>query len=197
MKAYKFRIHVEEDDSFLRDFELTENQSLMDFHNILTKNLNLNEEELASFFLTTENWEKEEEFTLLNMGFDTPNKDDDLSFPIKMMEESYIGKIIKAPKQRMLYEYNFMNPTIFYIDLIEIKEANPKSKYPKCTKSEGELDIEQSLSYLSDFEDIDDFRKTYAGMAEEEFDMEDLNFEDEEDEDIFGSGGGYESEDYY
>ena len=61
MKAYKFRIHVEEDDSFLRDFELTENQSLMDFHNILTKNLNLNEEELASFFLTTENWEKEEE----------------------------------------------------------------------------------------------------------------------------------------
>lgn len=199
MKAYKFRILVNEDEEFLREFELTENQTLIDFHKLITKNIKLNNAELASFFLTSQNWEKEKEFTLLNMELE-PEKEDldnENSIPIELMEDTSIGNIIVKPNQRMLYEYNFMNPTIFYIEAVEIKEANPKEKYPKCVKSEGVLDIEQSLSYLSDFDDIDDFGKTYASMAEEGLDPDDFDLDFEEDEDMFGSGGGYESEDYY
>lgn len=199
MKAYKFRILVDEDDSFLREFELAENQTLMDFHDAITKNIKLSKEELASFFQTNQHWEKEKEFTLLNMGLE-PNKDkmnEENSIPVEMMENAYIGKIITKPKQRMLYEYNFMNPTIFYIDVVEIRETKPTEKFPKCVKSEGVLDIEQSISYLSDFDDIDEFSKTYAELAEEGLDPDDFNMDLEEDEDIFGAGGGYESDDYY
>lgn len=196
MKVYKFRMLINEDEDFLREYELTEEQTLLDFHNFITKNLKLNKAELASFFQTTSNWEKEREFTLLNMGMttDEENTDPENSIPVQMMEETAIGDFANNPKQKMLYEYNFMNPTIFYISLEGERDAKAIEKFPKCVTSEGELDIEQSLSYLSDFDDIDDFGQTYAGMAEEGIDPDD--FDDNDEEDFFGEGGGYES-DYY
>ncbi|MDD4847533.1 MAG: hypothetical protein PHR53_02025 [Bacteroidales bacterium] len=198
MKIYKFRVIINEDDGFLREFELTEDQTLLDFHTLITKNLKLNQSELASFFITSSNWEKEQEFTLLNMGLnpEEENQNEDNSIPIQMMEETVIGDLMLKPKQKMLYEYNFLNPTIFFITLLEERTAKGTEKFPKCVKSEGLLDIEQSLSYLSDFDDIDEFSQTYAGMAEEGIDPDDFDFDEGEDEDVFGSGGGYES-DYY
>lgn len=198
MKVYTFRVLINEDEDFLREYELTEEQTLMDFHDLITKNLKLNQAELASFFLTTSDWEKEREFTLLNMGLnpDEENPNADNAIPVQMMEDTVIGDLLVKSKQNLLYEYNFMNPTIFYISLIDEREAKATEKFPKCVKSEGVLDIEQSLSYLSDFDDIDEFGQTYSSMAEEGIDPDDFDLDDNEDEDMFGEGGGYES-DYY
>ncbi|MDD3107348.1 MAG: hypothetical protein PHP65_06090 [Bacilli bacterium] len=197
MKVYKFRVLNTEDEEFLREYELTENQSLLDFHNLITKNLKLNQEELASFFITNSNWEKEHEYTLLDMGLN-PDEDNnrDNSIPIEMMEDALIDSIASKPKQKLLYEYNFMNPIIFYITLIGERAGNSNEVFPKCVVSEGILDVEQSLSYLSDFDDFDEFSQEYSKMPDKDIDLEDLEFDDEDDDDIFGDGGGYES-DYY
>lgn len=197
MKVYKFRVLNTEDEEFLREYELTENQSLLDFHNLITKNLKLNQEELASFFITNSNWEKEHEYTLLDMGLN-PDEDNnrDNSIPIEMMEDALIDSIASKPKQKLLYEYNFMNPIIFYITLIGERAGKSNEVFPKCVVSEGILDVEQSLSYLSDFDDFDEFSQEYSKMPDKDIDLEDLEFDDEDDDDIFGDGGGYES-DYY
>lgn len=196
MKVYKFRVLNTEDEEFLREYELTENQSLLDFHNLITKNLKLNQEELASFFITNSNWEKEHEYTLLDMGLN-PDEDNnrDNSIPIEMMEDALIDSIASKPKQKLLYEYNFMNPIIFYITLIGERSGKSNEVFPKCVVSEGILDVEQSLSYLSDFDDFDEFSQEYSKMPDKDIDLEDLEFDDEDD-DMFGDGGGYES-DYY
>lgn len=196
MKVYKFRVLNTEDEEFLREYELTENQSLLDFHNLITKNLKLNQEELASFFITNSNWEKEHEYTLLDMGLN-PDEDNnrDNSIPIEMMEDVLIDSIASKPKQKLLYEYNFMNPIIFYITLIGERSGKSNEVFPKCVVSEGILDVEQSLSYLSDFDDFDEFSQEYSKMPDKDIDLEDLEFDDEDD-DMFGDGGGYES-DYY
>jgi hypothetical protein len=36
----------------------------MDFHNLLQDELEFDKSQMASFFMATDNWEKEEEFTL-------------------------------------------------------------------------------------------------------------------------------------
>lgn len=197
MKVYKFQVLLNEDEDFLREYELTEDQTLLDFHNLITKNLKLNQEELASFFLTNSNWEKEREYTLLDMGLnpdEDDNKNDSLS--IEMMEDVLVCEIASKPKQKLLYEYNFMNPIIFYITLTGERIAKSNEVFPKCVTSEGVLDIEQSLSYLADF---DDFNDDFSKISDKDIDMEDLDldFGDDEDEDMFGSGGGGYDSDYY
>jgi hypothetical protein len=66
--VYKFVVLSDEDESFVREFEFLESQTLLDFHNIIQEELEYDKSQMASFYLATDNWEKEEEFTLFDMG---------------------------------------------------------------------------------------------------------------------------------
>ena len=66
--VYKFVVLSDEDESFVRGFEFLDSQTLMDFHNIIQEELEYDKSQMASFYLATDNWEKEEEFTLFDMG---------------------------------------------------------------------------------------------------------------------------------
>ena len=66
--VYKFVVLSDEDESFMREFEFLDSQTLLDFHNIIQEELEFDKSQMASFFMATDNWEKEEEFTLFDMG---------------------------------------------------------------------------------------------------------------------------------
>ena len=62
--VYKFVVLSDEDESFVREFEFLDSHTLMDFHNMIQEELEFDKSQMASFYLATDNWEKEEEFTL-------------------------------------------------------------------------------------------------------------------------------------
>ena len=66
--VYRFIVLSDEDEAFIREFEFLETQSLLDFHNSLQEELEFDKSQIASFYMATESWEKEEEFTLFDMG---------------------------------------------------------------------------------------------------------------------------------
>ena len=66
--VYKFVVLSDEDESFVREFEFLDTHTLLDFHNLIQDELEFDKSQLASFFMATDNWEKEEEFTLFDMG---------------------------------------------------------------------------------------------------------------------------------
>ena len=66
--VYKFVVLSDEDESFVREFEFLDTHTLMDFHNLIQDELEFDKSQMASFFMATDNWEKEEEFTLFDMG---------------------------------------------------------------------------------------------------------------------------------
>ena len=77
---------------------------------------------------------------------DTIDDDDDDEFrkPVKklptyIMENSKIKDFIEDPAQRILLEYDFLNPTVFFIELFKIFDASAGVEYPRCAKKEGEL----------------------------------------------------------
>ena len=62
-----FRIISDEDQEFYRDLVIDGSDTFLDFHHVLQENLGYDPTHLASFFITNEDWEKEQEITLIDM----------------------------------------------------------------------------------------------------------------------------------
>lgn len=124
--VYKFVVLSDEDDSFVREFEFLETQTLMDFHNILQEELEFDKSQMASFYLATDNWEKEEEFTLFDMGTGSST-----------MESAILEDIIFKKNQKLLYVFDFFNDRALFIEYTgEAKEVDGR-EYPVCINSKG------------------------------------------------------------
>ncbi|MDL2254811.1 hypothetical protein LJB78_00830, partial [Bacteroidales bacterium OttesenSCG-928-J16] len=87
MKVYIFRILLEEDEGFVREIALSENNTLLDFHNKLTESVDADDKHLASFFTTNKQWEKQHEYTLMDMEIDEYTNERIVeSIPVSIME---------------------------------------------------------------------------------------------------------------
>ncbi|PKP45393.1 MAG: hypothetical protein CVT94_18150 [Bacteroidetes bacterium HGW-Bacteroidetes-11] len=176
MHAYRFRMLHEDQEEFLRDFDILSSHTFADFHNLIRQSVELPGNELASFFVCDRNWRKKKEVTLINMKDDAhePEEDDDdrrsprqTRIPVCEMDKVKVKDIIDDPHQRLLYEYDFLNPKVFFVELMRILEADSKTAYPLCVKSTGafitavspvaepELNGEEDeVALLSEFDDI-------------------------------------------
>jgi hypothetical protein len=116
----------DEDESFIREFEFLDNHTLMDFHLQIQDELEFDKSQMASFYLATDSWEKEEEFTLFDMGTGSSTMDD-----------AILEDVIFRKNQKLLYVFDFFNDRSLFIEYTgEIKEIDGRD-YPNCTNSKG------------------------------------------------------------
>jgi hypothetical protein len=164
MQVYRFRLLFEEQEDFLRDIEIKPGQTFKDFHDIILQSVDIESNELASFFICDPGWSKQREITLIDMGVKTPDTDFDeedgkpvsVPIPVMIMDDVKIREVIEDPHQRMLFEYNFLNPTTFFIELMKIVEGDPKKVYPICVKKEGTMTPTATPDFLSFLDDPDE-----------------------------------------
>jgi hypothetical protein len=124
--VYKFVVLSDEDESFVREFEFLDSQTLLDFHNMIQEELEFDKSQMASFFMTTDSWEKEEEFTLFDMGAGSST-----------MDGAVLEDIIFRKNQKLLYVFDFFNERSLYVEYTgEAKEIEDRD-YPICTNSKG------------------------------------------------------------
>jgi hypothetical protein len=76
--------------------------------------------------MATDNWEKEEEFTLFDMGTGSST-----------MEVAVLEDIIFRKNQKLLYVFDFFNERSLFVEYTgEAKEIDGR-EYPSCTNSKG------------------------------------------------------------
>jgi len=124
--VYKFVVLSDEDESFVREFEFLDSQTLMDFHNIIQEELEFDKSQMASFYLATDNWEKEEEFTLFDMGTGSST-----------MEVAVFEDIIFRKNQKLLYVFDFFNERGLFVEYTGETKQVQGQEYPVCTNSKG------------------------------------------------------------
>lgn len=167
--VYKFILLSDEDELFIREFEFLDSQNLMDFHNLIQEELEFDKSQMASFFLATDNWEKEEEFTLLDMGTGS-----------SIMEDAIFEDIIFRKNQKLLYVFDFFNDRALFIEYIgEIKEMEGR-EYPLCTNSKG-LPPKQVVFGGTARKAFNNFVVT---DDEEEIEVDEIFFNGDEEEDL-------------
>ncbi len=124
--VYKFVVLSDEDESFVREFEFLDTHTLLDFHNLIQDELEFDKSQMASFFMTTDNWEKEEEFTLFDMGAGSST-----------MDSAVLEDIIFRKNQKLLYVFDFFNERALFVEYTgETKEIDGR-ELPACTNSKG------------------------------------------------------------
>ena len=124
--VYKFVVLSDEDEAFMREFEFLDSQTLLDFHNLIQEELEFDKSQMASFFMAADNWEKEEEFTLFDMGTGSST-----------MEDAVLEDIIFHKNQKLMYVFDFFNDRSLFIEYTgEADEINGR-EYPVCSNSSG------------------------------------------------------------
>jgi len=167
--VYKFVVLSDEDDSFVREFELLDRQTLLDFHNILQEELEFDKSQMASFYMASNNWEKEEEFTLIDMGAGSST-----------MEDAVLEEIIYKKNQKLLYVFDFFNERALFIEYVgDAKEVEGR-QYPVCTNSKG-LPPKQIVFGTTSRKNLSPLTIDDEG-EEEDIDVDDVFFNGDEEE---------------
>lgn len=168
--VYRFVVLSDEDEAFVREFEFLDNQNLLDFHNALQEELEFDRSQIASFFMATESWEKEEEFTLFDMGAGSST-----------MENAVLEEVIFRKNQKLLYVFDFFNDRALFVEYVgEFKEEDDK-EYPVCTNSKGLPPKQVTFGGVA--------RKKYNNLVVTDDDEDDVDVdEDVVDDEIFFEG---------
>ncbi len=124
--VYKFVVLSDEDETFIREFDFLDSQTLMDFHNTLQEELEFDRSQIASFYLASDNWEKEEEFTLFDMGAGSSTMDD-----------AILEDVIFRKNQKLLYVFDFFNDRALFIEYVGEASEEEDKEYPFCSNSKG------------------------------------------------------------
>jgi hypothetical protein len=147
MNILKLRILADDQDDFVRELEIKSDQTFKDLHDVLVKSLKFSGKDLASFYLSNDEWEKLTEITLIDMSgeVDADLSDEDVVHTIFLMEKTPLDEFLDEPDQKLIYEYDFLNLHTFLIELIEVMPENGKISYPRITLSKGTFNTIEKL----------------------------------------------------
>lgn len=105
--VFKFRMLSDENDHFVRDYEVPYDMTLLGFHEFITRSLGY-EEGMSSFFTADKQWNRLREFTLMDMG----DNSEDAPLP---MADITLGQLIHNNRDRLIYQFDLMGDRAYYL----------------------------------------------------------------------------------
>ncbi len=165
--VYRFTIISDEVDNFRREIQIDSDATFFDLHNAILESAGYPNDQMTSFFICDDNWEKETEITLEDMG--TSSEIDSW-----IMDETPLNELLEDEKQHLLYIFDPLADRAFFIELSEI--ITGKSLYKAvCTRSMGDapqhiLDFEQLMASQVAATTLDD-----SFGDDEDFDLDEID----------------------
>ena len=157
---YRFRVILDAEEDVFRDIEIMSDNSLEDFHNAIFQAFGFDGNEMASFYISDEEWNQGEEISQVDL---TEGGSD-----IRLMEETSLDDVVSESQTRLIYVYDFLSMWTFLVELAEIAEPEPGILYPNLMYVHGQLPpsapdkefIAEKDEFSNDFDDdfdIDDY----------------------------------------
>lgn len=122
MAGLKFRVLLDSNDKneIFRDILIADSDTFESFYKAILNAYHFTSDQMASFYMSNETWDKGHEITLFDMSFgeleeETPD----------VMSSTKIGGLIESKEQKMILVHDFLRMWIFLIELIEYQEETP------------------------------------------------------------------------
>ncbi len=130
---YRFRIILDNDteDDVFRDIEIRKTDTLEDLHNSIAQSFGFDGSEMASFYLSDDEWNQGEEISLFDMS--------ERANTVKLMSETSIGDTCGVKNTKLIYVYDFFSMWTFFVELGEIVEESEGTDYPNLMYVHGQL----------------------------------------------------------
>ena len=161
---YRFRVllDTEAEEDVFRDIEIRETDTLEDLHNAIIQSFGFDGSEMASFYISNEEWEQGEEVSLFDLS-DEENA--------RLMNETTINDVVHEAQTKLIYIYDFLKMWTFLVELGEIVDETEGFDYPNLMFAQGQLPDEAP-------------DKQFEGEMEDDFDFEDEDLDSYEDLDF-------------
>ena len=121
--VFRFRMLSDENDRFVRDYEVSYDTTLLEFHDFLLRSLEY-EPCMASFFTADDRWNRLREFTLMDMGAENGEGPEP-------MERIALGQILHSNRDRLIYLFDLFGDRAYYLELTGAAEAQAGAEYPR------------------------------------------------------------------
>lgn len=181
MSVLTIRAIAEQDTEVFRDVEVDSTHNFESLHNVLKEAYEFTDNELSSFYLSDEEWNKGEEIVLADLG--------EADEPPLIMKDTFIESQLFMNGQRLFFVYDFLVCKTFFLEVIDIKEADPEVTYPRVTRVVGKTPkYDDPLLGLS----ADDFLGDEYSEDESEFKMESLDDDSVFNDDMFEDFNDFE-----
>jgi len=168
MGALKFRVllDTEQESEIFRDILIDENDNFESLYNAIISSFRFQGDQMASFYISNDNWDKGHEISLMDMNYGDEAVDEVAS----VMSGAVLRDFMEAPDQKVILVYDFLRMWIFLIELVETTDEITES--PKTLLAVGMAPPEDSRAGELG-EDEDDFLFDEDDEALEDDDYED------------------------
>ncbi|MCM5663511.1 IS1096 element passenger TnpR family protein [Galbibacter mesophilus] len=128
---YKFRIILDAEEDVFRDIEVEGNSTLEDFHNAVSQAFGFDGTEMASFYVSDEEWNQGEEIALFDMS--------ETGSDVRLMAETYVEDLLDEDNRNLIYVYDFFSMWTFFVELADMAEKEDGNTYPNLLYVHGQL----------------------------------------------------------
>lgn len=127
--VYKFLVGSEEAGNFKLEIMIDSEDTFMRLRNTILDAAGYDKDQMDSFYICDDEWNKEKEVTVVDMDLDT---DDD----IWLMEDTPLDELLEDEGQRLKFVFDYVAERYFFMRL---KETIPGRSLhdPLCTRKEG------------------------------------------------------------
>lgn len=184
MSSYKFRVLIDTDkeEDIFRDIQISSSADFEVFYQTIINAFDFAGDQLASFYVSNDNWDKGHEIALMDMGMGN-----NLDSPF-LMKETPIGTISSKQGDKLILVYDFLRMWCFLVELIEISEI--RTDQPEVTLSIGiapdenskEMDFDATMGMGPDPDLGNDIDDIFSDFGDDDGDFD--SFENIDDLDI-------------
>jgi hypothetical protein len=155
---FTLRFISDEEEDFIMDINVHSSQTFAALHKAIQKTLKFDDSQLASFFISNENWEKLDEITLLDMGG---------TQPARLMSDTKLENFFSDKNQHILYIFDYFAERLLFGSITQVIDGALSAGLPIITKFDGHIPPQM----MSDFDD-----ELFSGeeMQDNDFDLEEL-----------------------
>lgn len=158
---FRIKFICDEADGFLREVKIDSEATFLDLNRIILESCDYPDDQMTSFYLCDEEWERGEQITREDMGIGDVDED------IYIMEETPLSDFIEDEEQHLEFVFDPFSDRSFYLD---VKEVIPGEhlKTPQIVRAKGsaprqikELDLDLSTTTpkgkkaVADIDDLD------------------------------------------
>ena len=169
---YKFILVSDEEADFMREISISSEASFLELHEAILNSVNYEGGAITSFFTCSDDWEKEQEITLVEMDTDADTDN-------YVMEDTRLEELITEEHQKVLYVFDYISDRAFFM---ELKETIPGQDLAAaiCSASIGNAPEQYKLEDIESLtttvkKDTELFDENFYG--DEGFDMDELDNE--------------------
>ena len=174
MPGLKFRILLDtkNNEEIFHDILIADGEDFETFFQTIIQSFEFKGDQMASFYVSNETWDKGEEISLLDLSEGEESQ-------VQIMKDTKVKDHLLDRDQKFILVYDFLKMWIFLIELIGVQEETPDA--PQLVLSVGTNPKEDSKELSDDFqmisESMDDMEEDDFGFNdfEDGFSDDDLN----------------------